>query len=64
MGLGLKFDVFMCFVCTYFGLFNLVSINPSGRMYRRSSHMAALSYPPSVVTELKVLDRALNTAFS
>uniref|UniRef100_A0A674MDV3 Phosphodiesterase n=1 Tax=Takifugu rubripes TaxID=31033 RepID=A0A674MDV3_TAKRU len=26
------------------------------RMYRRSSHMAALSYPPGVVTELKVLD--------
>ncbi|TWW71470.1 Calcium/calmodulin-dependent 3',5'-cyclic nucleotide phosphodiesterase 1C [Takifugu flavidus] len=27
------------------------------RMYRRSSHMAALSYPPGVVTELKHVDK-------
>uniref|UniRef100_A0A674PI26 Phosphodiesterase n=1 Tax=Takifugu rubripes TaxID=31033 RepID=A0A674PI26_TAKRU len=27
------------------------------RMYRRSSHMAALSYPPGVVTELKQVDK-------
>lgn len=30
----------------------------SDRMYRRTSNMVGLSYPPSVITALKVMERA------